>query len=280
MNGSQNSMLKWSQDVAHTFSQWFSQGTKAKLTRVALFCLISLLWHLCCLWWPKSCVWHRSMNGSGWKGLDMSTIWLGMLLGLPLLEVAGWVVFISTNHFVAVGEICWRWANRTVWCATGYCLVRRHITQPLGFWSSWPLEALSSMAPDSPVPHQTGTVHCPVRLLRLLWLLHELSAHCSVCRCPLQSTVALVAVAPLGAPDSPLNYSGVALEKPKGEEFGLVRSWCTGYCPLAHRTVRCARPEHTWVSFAPFFLNPNFDLLLVCVKPLCTCRIYNLEQTS
>jgi hypothetical protein len=46
--------------------------------------------------------------------------------------------------------------------------------------------------------------------------------------CPLQLTVALVAVAPLGAPDSPVNYSGVALEKPKGEEFGLVRSWCTG----------------------------------------------------
>jgi hypothetical protein len=27
-------------------------------------------------------------------------------------------------------------------------------------------------------------------------------------------------------------------------------------------------------------LNPNFDLLLVCVEPLCTCGIYNLEQTS
>jgi hypothetical protein len=25
--------------------------------------------------------------------------------------------------------------------------------------------------------------------------------------------------------------------------------------------------------FAPFFLNPNFDLLLICVEPLCTCRI-------
>jgi hypothetical protein len=46
MNGSQNSTLKWSQDVAHTFSQWFSQGTITKHTRVALSCLISLLWHL------------------------------------------------------------------------------------------------------------------------------------------------------------------------------------------------------------------------------------------
>jgi hypothetical protein len=45
MNGSQNSTLNWSQEIAHTFSQWFSQGTIAKHTRVALSCLISLLWH-------------------------------------------------------------------------------------------------------------------------------------------------------------------------------------------------------------------------------------------
>jgi hypothetical protein len=32
--------------------------------------------------------------------------------------------------------------------------------------------------------------------------------------------------------------------------------------------------------FAPFFLNPNLIFLLLCVEPLCTCRIYNLEQTS
>jgi hypothetical protein len=44
----------------------------------------------------------------------------------------------------------------------------------------------------------------------------------------LQSTVALLAVAPLGAPDSPVNYSGATHEKPEGEEFGLVRYWCTG----------------------------------------------------
>jgi hypothetical protein len=32
--------------------------------------------------------------------------------------------------------------------------------------------------------------------------------------------------------------------------------------------------------FAPLLLNPNFDLLLVCVEPLCTYGIYNLKQTS
>jgi hypothetical protein len=131
MNESQNSTLKWSQDVVHTFSQWISQGTIAKLTRVALFCLISLLWHLYCLWWPKSCVWDRSMNGGGWDGLNMLTIWLGMFLGLPHLEMAGWGGIYSHQ------PSCSRWGR-----------------------------LLAMGAPDSPVPHQIGTVHCLV----CLWL--------------------------------------------------------------------------------------------------------------
>jgi hypothetical protein len=77
-----------------------------------------------------------------------------------------------------------------------------------------------------------------------------------------------------------VNYSGVRPEKPEGGELDTVRSWCTGHCPVAHRTVRCARPGHTSISYAPLNLNPFFDLLLVCVEPLCTCITYNLEQTS
>jgi hypothetical protein len=30
-----------------------------------------------------------------------------MLLGLPHIEVVGWVVFIATNQIVTVGEGCW-----------------------------------------------------------------------------------------------------------------------------------------------------------------------------
>jgi hypothetical protein len=68
--------------------------------------------------------------------------------------------------------------------------------------------------------------------------------------------------------------SGVALQKPKAEQFRVdlpgasdtVR-WCTGHCPVAHRTVRCARPGQPSVGFAPFFLNPILDFLLVCVEP-------------
>jgi hypothetical protein len=42
-------------------------------------------------------------------------------------------------------------------------------------------------------------------------------------------------------------------KKPEGEEFSLYGPWCTGHCPVAHRTVRCARPGFSLVSFAPLF---------------------------
>jgi hypothetical protein len=41
----------------------------------------------------------------------------------------------------------------------------------------------------------------------------------------MQSIVALVGVALLGAPDSPVNYSEVCLEKPEAEEFRLYGPW-------------------------------------------------------
>jgi hypothetical protein len=88
----------------------------------------------------------------------------------------------------------------------------------------------------------------------------------------LQTTVAQIAVAPLGAPDSPVNYSGAASEKPGAKEF-RVYGPCTPDSP-----VRQTRAHFGF--FCSFLLNPNFDLLLVCVELLCTCRIHNLEQTS
>jgi hypothetical protein len=60
------------------------------------------------------------MNRGGWEGLDMSTIWLGMLLGLPPLKWPVGVVFIATN------QICSRWRR-----------------------------LLAMGAPDSPVCHRT-----------------------------------------------------------------------------------------------------------------------------
>jgi hypothetical protein len=49
--------------------------------------------------------------------------------------------------------------------------------------------------------------------------LRALSAHCSYVSRPLNSTVALATVVLLGTPDSPVNYSGVAPQKPKAEQF-------------------------------------------------------------
>jgi hypothetical protein len=111
------------------------------------------------------------------------------------------------------------------------------------------------VAPDRPVSHRAGIVHCPVRLLAAALTLRELSA--------LQVYVAVDrgagAVAPLvhrtvrWHTGSPVNYRGAALLKPEGGKFRLVQPWCTGHSPVAHRIVQCARPGFSLVSFAPFF---------------------------
>jgi hypothetical protein len=54
----------------------------------------------------------------------MSTICLGMLLGLPHFGMAGWGVFISPNTKLAVGEKLLLFAaHQTVWWCTGQCTV-------------------------------------------------------------------------------------------------------------------------------------------------------------
>jgi hypothetical protein len=164
---------------------------------------------------------------------------------------------------------CCRWAHRTVQCAS-------HVTQTLGFESSRPLEALSSSG-----TRQSGAApdrHCSLSGAPLTTVLTS-AAHCSAVRGIVAVDRCASSRYSAGTPDNPVIFSGVRLEKPESGQLILVRSWCTGHCPVAHRTVRCARPGHTRF-LAPLYLNPNFNLLLVCVEPLCTCRIYNLEQTS
>jgi hypothetical protein len=70
-----------------------------------------------------------------------------------------------------------------------------------------------------------------------------------------QSTVALVAIALLGSPDSPVNYSGVRLEKPEGEEFEVDPPCCTGHCPVRQTRV-------LFGFFCSFLLNPNSYLFI------------------
>jgi hypothetical protein len=121
--------------------------------------------------------------------------------------------------------------------------------------------------PDSPMVHRTGHVHCPVRLLTPALTSARAGVHCNVslflCRRPL----ARVAVTPAGTPDSPVNYSGAAPRKPEAGKFRVDPPWCTGHCPVAHRTVRCARPGQSSVVFCSIYLNPFLDLVLVCCEP-------------
>jgi hypothetical protein len=145
-----------------------------------------------------------------------------------------------------------RWGSLLSKGRTGHCPVRqpRHPTVRVR-----PLELLTCRPPDSPVVHRTGTVHCPVRHLTPALTLRAQSAlftvHCSRCRRPL----AQVAVALLGTPDSPVNYSGAAPRKPEASKLEFFH-------PGAPNTVRW----HTGQSGAPdqgslgflcsFVLNP------------------------
>jgi hypothetical protein len=77
-----------------------------------------------------------------------------------------------------------------------------------------------------------------------------------------------------------VNYSGVAPRKPEASELEIIHPsapdtvrWCTGHCPVAHRSVRCIRPGQPSVVFSSFYLNPFLDFLLVCVEPLAPVEL-------
>jgi hypothetical protein len=147
-------------------------------------------------------------------------------------------VFIAPTTKVAVGRGCCRMAHQTVRCATGHCPVRQPRHPVVGVR---PLELLTCVPPDSPVVHQIGPVHCPVRnLAPALTSARAVALFTVHCRLS-QTTVGVVAVAPHSTPDSPVNYSGVAPRIPEGGKFRVdlpsapdsVR-WCTGHCPVRH----------------------------------------------
>jgi hypothetical protein len=119
------------------------------------------------------------------------------------------------------------------------CPMRRHVTQPLGFEAKSIVGALSpcdtgqsGTTPDSLVPSDFAALTSTAALFTSSILL--------------QSTVAHWIVVAAGTPDSLVNYSGARPSFPESGWLDPVRSWCTGHCPVAHQTVRCARPQHTW----------------------------------
>jgi hypothetical protein len=148
----------------------------------------------------------------------------------------GWGVFIAPTTKLTVGEVVCRWVR----CATGHFSVRQSRHPTVRVLTVSTVGALTSChtgrsgAPLTPALTSARTVHALFTLL--------------------QTTVALLAVAPLGAPDSPVNYSGAALQKPEGEEFESI-------APGAPDTVRW----HTGQSGAPDQGSLRF-LLLLCFE--------------
>ena len=117
-NGSQNSTHKWSQDVVLTNSQWFSQGTLARLTREAFFYEPSFC---------GTCVGCSGLNLAHRMDQWIYVVGRAWVCQLDDLECCldshtlKWpvgVVFIATNQKLAVGKVCWRWAHQTVRCAS------------------------------------------------------------------------------------------------------------------------------------------------------------------
>jgi hypothetical protein len=144
------------------------------------------------------------------------------------LNGGGWGGIYSPNHY---SSRCCRWAHRTVrWCSghcTVHCLVRATLAD------RWGLERLivevlcPLVAPDSPVRSDFAiltshfcTIHCSSVSTVDRWakLTVALLAHRTV-RC---------------TPDSPVNFSGVALRKPESGQFEKCLGLGTGQCPVRH----------------------------------------------
>jgi hypothetical protein len=173
---------------------------------------------------------------------------------------------------MAVGEGFYRMAYRTVQCATGHCPVRQPRHQAVGFR---PLVLLTTGPPDSPVVHQTGPVHYPVRLLVPALTSARAGVHyllsLFICRRPLARSSCYSA----GTPDSPVLHRTVRWiiaerppQIPEAGKFDLI-------LPDAPDTVRwhtgqSGAPDQGSLrfNFAPLFWTLSFVFVLVRCEPL------------
>jgi hypothetical protein len=193
------------------------------------------------------------MNICGWEGLSMSTRWLGMLLGLPHLEVAGWGGIYS------------------------------HQPESSHWWS-----VLAKGAPDSPVRHRTVSGAPPRHPAVRSWswstvggsvLMWHRTVRCRTGQCGAPLTAALTSAAVLftlqsrplradsrcsaGAPDSPVPHRTVRwiiAELRLGNLKVKSLSWST----LVHRTLSGGTPDcpvrQTRASFGFLFAPSFWDL--------------------
>jgi hypothetical protein len=132
-------------------------------------------------------------------------------------------------------------------------------------------------APDSPVHHRTGTVVCPVRISFHSWHSRPLdlwagwrTGHCPVHTGqsgapsrPLawvtrraQIARPTIALAAVGSPDSPVNYSRTPPTNSREWPVRQSLAWRTGHCPVHHRIVRCTQTEQQLVVHSQLFSNP------------------------
>jgi hypothetical protein len=82
-------------------------------------------------------------------------------------------------------------------------------------------------------------------------------------------------------PDSPVNYSALALDFPEGDEFELDSSgapdtvwWHTGHCPVAHRTLSGVPNQRSLRLLLCSFVEPN--IWSFCWLSVNLLHLYNL----
>jgi hypothetical protein len=139
-----------------------------------------------------------------------------MLLGLYHLEMAGWGGIYSHQ------PSCSRWGTMLAMGApdspvphgtgTVPCSVRRHVSQLLGLGAGRPLEALSLCGTGQ--SGVTPDMYCSLYDAPLT-LPSDYAAHCSSRQVILKLTVARSSRCSGGTPDSPVIFSGVRLLKPE-----------------------------------------------------------------
>jgi hypothetical protein len=179
----------------------------------------------------------------------------------------GWLgVFIAPTTKLTVGGGCCRMAHRTVRCATVHCPVR-HRT----------LSGAPAMSPGRWVPtvgasdvRATGLSGAPSDACSDFCACSE---HCSLFLYRCIRPLALGAVAPLGTPDSPVNYSGAASQIPEGGKFRVELPGAPD--TVQWHTGQSGAPDHgcLWVVFCSLYLNPFLVFLLVCCEPLAPVKL-------
>jgi hypothetical protein len=167
-------------------------------------------------------------------------------------------VFIASNHFLAFGWVCWRWAHRTVrWC-TGHplfivrCVPRQHARWSLERLDRWNLCPVATL--DSLMPHQTCPVHSDFSALNF-------DAHCSLCSRPLAPYYRCS----VGSPDMSGAHQtvwwNVAERAPKKPE-----------------SVRCTTSSTLLSPLLQIKLSPQLEFFLGLCWTLCTWDKWHLGK--